>query len=391
MVRPTELPGGAGAQIDAGLTISLCGLAGCRKPGIGGTPKSLSAIMGIVRTVRSDWRRLPARVEKAVTDMGIELQRQVLDDDLFLLALTRLDESSPARQVLEAEGVTADVLLARIRTGGDGGTSARLGMTYGPAYYSMRGRADAFAAALGDGTITPEHVLLALLWDGSSAASQVLWGLDASRERMVEGLRAKGVPVPPAPLPPQHEMEIGERVWFDRDQVPAVIDKLRATVPPGTHWGFNYEGDRAWAMADASVDLEALVAEALPPAVEVRRLDHVQLAMPAGGEDDARAFYAGLLGFTEVPKPAHLAGRGGAWFEAGEAHLHLGVDPDFRPARKAHPALLVRGLHELAATLRAAGATVVDADPGQVYVDDPFGNRVELVERGDTLGDRRST
>ena len=123
----------------------------------------------------------------------------------------------------------------------------------------------------------------------------------------------------------------------------------------------------------------------LPPPVEVLRLDHVQLAMPAGGEDDGRAFYAGLLGVTEVPKPDHLAARGGCWFTAGEAQIHLGVDPDFRPARKAHPALLVRGLSELTDRLRDAGVPVTDGDPGQFYVDDPFGNRVELRQEGDTL------
>jgi hypothetical protein len=149
--------------------------------------------MGNVRTVRADWRRLPASVDKKVTDIGAEFQREVLGDDLFLLALTQLEPESPARQVLEEAGVTADVLLSRIRTGGDGGKSAKLGMTYAPAYYLMHGRADAFAAALGDGTITPEHVLLALLWDGRSAASQILWGLGVSREALVEGLRQRGV------------------------------------------------------------------------------------------------------------------------------------------------------------------------------------------------------
>jgi catechol 2,3-dioxygenase-like lactoylglutathione lyase family enzyme len=338
-----------------------------------------------VRTVRAEWRGLPAKVHKAVTDIGVELQRQVLGDDLFLLALTRLDPGTPARQVLEAERVTAEVLLPRIRTDGDGGAPAGHGMTYAPAYYLMHGRADAFAATLGDGTITPEHVLLALLWDGSSHSSQILWGLGASRERLVDGLRARGLPVPQAPVPPQREMDLSERVWFDRDQVRAVVDYARAHVPPGTHWGFNYDGDRAYMSAESSVDLEALVAAALPPAVDIRRLDHVQLAMPAGREDDARAFYAGHLGISEVPKPDHLAARGGCWFEAGDAHLHLGVDPDFRPARKAHPALLVRGLTALTERLRAAGVPVTEGDPGQVYVDDPFGNRVELLERGGTL------
>jgi catechol 2,3-dioxygenase-like lactoylglutathione lyase family enzyme len=112
-------------------------------------------------------------------------------------------------------------------------------------------------------------------------------------------------------------------------------------------------------------------------------IDHVQLAMPAGREAEARAFYAGLLGMPEVPKPAELAPRGGAWFESARVKIHLGVDPEFRPARKAHPALLVRGLAELAARLRAAGCRVAD-DPVdgrlRVYVDDPFGNRLELID-----------
>ncbi|HET9071409.1 MAG TPA: VOC family protein [Acidimicrobiales bacterium] len=116
----------------------------------------------------------------------------------------------------------------------------------------------------------------------------------------------------------------------------------------------------------------------------VRRIDHVQLAMPAGGEDRARAFYAGLLGIPEQPKPAHLARRGGCWFERGELKLHLGVEADFRAARKAHPALLVDDLPALVAGLRAAGVAVGDDEPlpgyRRVYVDDPFGNRIELLE-----------
>lgn len=382
MVGPTEFLAGWN-PVCAGPTISLCGLAGCRPQSVGNSAQSLSAIMGTVRTVRSTWRRLPAQIERTVIDTGLEMRRQVAGDDLFLLALARLAPESPTRQVLEAEGVTAEVLLERIRTEGDGGTASGNGMTYAPAYYLMHGRADAFAATLGDGTITPEHVLLALLWDAGTHASQILWGLGVRREALVDGLRARGVPVPAAPVPPQREMELGEQVWFDRDQVRAVIDRLR-TLPSGTHWGFNYEGDRAWASAESSVDLEALVAEALPPVVEVRRIDHVQLAMPPGREDDATAFYAGLLGLTQVPKPERLAGRGGRWFEQGDARVHLGVDPDFRPARKAHPALLVRGLSALAERLRAAGVATVDGDDG-IYVEDPFGNRVKLLERGDTL------
>jgi catechol 2,3-dioxygenase-like lactoylglutathione lyase family enzyme len=113
-------------------------------------------------------------------------------------------------------------------------------------------------------------------------------------------------------------------------------------------------------------------------------VDHVQLAMPAGREAEARAFYAGLLGIPERAKPGALAARGGAWFESGPLKLHLGVDPDFRPARKAHPGLLVRGLEALIGELRRAGYAVAADEPLEgylrVYVDDPFGNRLELME-----------
>ena len=112
-------------------------------------------------------------------------------------------------------------------------------------------------------------------------------------------------------------------------------------------------------------------------------IEHVQLAMPAGDEGDARVFYAVLLGIPEVPKPPELAMRGGVWFEAGALKIHLGVEADFRPARKAHPALLVGDLSALVERLRAAGVEVRD-DPLEghyrVYVADPFGNRIELLE-----------
>jgi len=113
-------------------------------------------------------------------------------------------------------------------------------------------------------------------------------------------------------------------------------------------------------------------------------LDHVQLAMPAGEEEHARAFYAGLLELPEVPKPPHLARRGGVWFEHGNLKLHLGVEEGFRPARKAHPAFLVSGLSELIDVLTEAGFAPTEDEPlegyARVYVSDPFGNRIELME-----------
>ena len=113
-------------------------------------------------------------------------------------------------------------------------------------------------------------------------------------------------------------------------------------------------------------------------------IDHVQLAMPPGNEGAARAFYVGLLGFDEAVKPPALAGRGGAWFESGQVKLHLSVDADFRPARKAHPALLVDDLSVLVACLEAAGIAigrdVALEGYGRVHVHDPFGNRIELMQ-----------
>ena len=116
---------------------------------------------------------------------------------------------------------------------------------------------------------------------------------------------------------------------------------------------------------------------------EVLALDHVQLAMPPGGEDAARAFYDGLLGLPEVPKPAPLAVRGGCWFARGGVRIHLGAEPGFRPAEKAHPAFTIADLDGLAAALAAAGHRVDwdDELPGvrRCYTDDPFGNRIELI------------
>lgn len=110
-------------------------------------------------------------------------------------------------------------------------------------------------------------------------------------------------------------------------------------------------------------------------------LDHVQLAMPAGGEDAARRFYGDLLGLIEVAKPEPLRASGGVWFEPG---LHLGIEAGFRPARKAHPGLRMADLDAAAARLEAAGADVEwdERWPGvrRLYTHDPFGNRLELLE-----------
>ena len=113
-------------------------------------------------------------------------------------------------------------------------------------------------------------------------------------------------------------------------------------------------------------------------------LDHVQLAMPAGREADARAFYSGVLGLAEVEKPEPLRSRGGCWFGGDGVAVHLGIEARFAPARKAHPAFLVADLDAAAARLAAAGAPVVPdvALPGvrRLYTADPFDNRIELIQ-----------
>lgn len=113
-------------------------------------------------------------------------------------------------------------------------------------------------------------------------------------------------------------------------------------------------------------------------------LDHVQLAMPAGRESEAEDFYGGLLGMEVIPKPEPLASRGGRWFASGDVQIHLGVDPDFRPARKAHPALVVADLDAVISALSVSGVGWQEDRelPGvrRGYIDDPFGNRIELID-----------
>ena len=119
-----------------------------------------------------------------------------------------------------------------------------------------------------------------------------------------------------------------------------------------------------------------------PGAVTILGIDHVQVAAPPGCEAEARAFYAGLLGLEELEKPEPLRARGGCWFKAGTAELHVGVEQPFAPARKAHPGLVVDDLAALVDRLAGAGiaATPDTSLPGvdRVYVADPFGNRLEL-------------
>ncbi len=116
----------------------------------------------------------------------------------------------------------------------------------------------------------------------------------------------------------------------------------------------------------------------------VARIDHIQIAAPEGCETAAREFYGSLLGMKEIEKPPVLRARGGCWFACGTQQLHIGVEREFRPAKKAHPAFAVVRIEELREALRARGMKTVDDDnlPGanRFYAEDPWGNRLEFVE-----------
>jgi catechol 2,3-dioxygenase-like lactoylglutathione lyase family enzyme len=120
--------------------------------------------------------------------------------------------------------------------------------------------------------------------------------------------------------------------------------------------------------------------------MNILSIDHVQIAMPAGEEEKARDFYVNLLGFSEIAKPPELAKRGGAWFQSENVQLHLGVEADFKPARKAHPAFLVDDLEALITNVQRAGYETDTSQPPldgykRAHVFDPFGNRIELMEK----------
>lgn len=118
--------------------------------------------------------------------------------------------------------------------------------------------------------------------------------------------------------------------------------------------------------------------------MRIEGINHVQLAMPEGEEPAARNFYSGLLGIPEIQKPDNLVKRGGCWFERDALKIHLRVERDFRPAKKAHPALTVTDLSSLTKRLKDAGVEIIDDEPlagyNRCYINDPFGNRIELME-----------
>jgi len=124
----------------------------------------------------------------------------------------------------------------------------------------------------------------------------------------------------------------------------------------------------------------------------ITRLDHIQLAMPPGEEEQARGFWNGLLGLTEEVKPEPLASRGGCWFRSDDIIVHIGVEKNFAPQKKAHPAFCVDDLDGLAERLAAAGCSVVWdealSNRRRFYTEDPFGNRIEFLANGDGFGQK---
>jgi proline iminopeptidase len=183
------------------------------------------------------------------------------------------------------------------------------------------------------------------------------------------------------------------RPRWPMDQVVALVPHGRMEVIHGAgHWPWRTHPRETVAIIEAFLGgASSIVADwrnvKKTDPIDYAGIDHVQIAMPAGREDEARRFYAGVLGLHEVAKPPGLAGRGGCWFANadGRVNLHLGVEPEFRAARKAHPALAVGDLDALRQRLAHAGAKVIDDDTIDVrrfYTADPFGNRIELVEAG---------
>ena len=195
------------------------------------------------------------------------------------------------------------------------------------------------------------------------------------------------------PPPGGHHVTWHTVIWDDEAQTAAVEYSYEghhryhgtAIVRPGSDGRIALW--REWQHLDDAQDWDSRI---LGPAADpslLASIDHVQLGMPPGDEDTARAFYGTILGLREVPKPVFMAGRGGAWFVGRSVAVHLGVEPEFRAAPKAHPAFVVDDLTAVRGALTVAGIAIVEDDAGlpvaRCYMRDPFGNRIELVDAAD--------
>ena len=242
------------------------------------------------------------------------------------------------------------------------------------------------AAEFGQNYIGTEHILIGITSTPGSMATQILSALGASAATVhhnVEAALKRGVNQP------------GEMVF-----TPGAKRAIEMAFNEARLLNHNYVGTEhlllgiiceedglgARVLRDLNVDRKAVrdrAAMIVREKAPFSTYDHVQLAMPAGKEDLARSFYAGVLGMTEIPKPPERSKRGGVWFASDNVALHLGVDPDFRAAEKAHPALLCNDFAGLLTRLRDAGIDLlIESAPGGIdhgYVHDPFGNRIELI------------
>jgi Cysteine-rich CPCC/Clp amino terminal domain, pathogenicity island component len=201
-----------------------------------------------------------------------ELRHEWLGGDHFLLALLRPADESLAGQALRACGLTHDAYAREFARGLEEAEEAKPGRAErkkrghiqpNPAAYTMMGRAEGLAAALGAAEAGPEHVLLSIIWDPQSPTTCVLNRLDTNREEIADHLRAAGVPLPAGGLPPLKQRRWGEKVVVPIEQLQA-LTALPKLLPPGAHYGFNHDGkDSAWLIASEEVDLPRYIAFAL--------------------------------------------------------------------------------------------------------------------------------
>ncbi|HEV3154866.1 MAG TPA: Clp protease N-terminal domain-containing protein [Candidatus Baltobacteraceae bacterium] len=256
------------------------------------------------------------------------------------------------------------------------------------------------AENLGHNYIAPEHIVIAIAGEGAGDAARVLRDLGVTKSALIDRVRET--------MPPSDGHSEGEHFFTpaakrgierafnearDRDNNYISCEHLLLGMLR------EYPGNSDGIFAEFAITYDAVterLRDSMPrgrmPGTEpdresagpFRTIDHIQLAMPAGQEQIARMFYVGILGMQELPKPAHLAARGGAWFASGPVQVHLGVDADFHPATKAHPALKCRDYRTLIGELREKAVPVEEVPRGddeteRAYIADPFGNRIELV------------
>jgi len=242
------------------------------------------------------------------------------------------------------------------------------------------------AMEAGNHHVGTEHILIGLASAPNSAAAKLLAELGAAPDEILEAARKFIGSEAPATVDefvftPNAKRAIERAFAEARDLEKTYIGSehlllgLLGTKGAGSRLlgGFNVD------IAHLRKKAAEIVSQ---PAISFA-FDHVQLAMPAGKEEEARSFYRDLLGLTEVRKPPHLQARGGVWFAGGSMQLHLGVDPNFQPTSKAHPAMRCREFTAITVRLRNAGIAVqtepYESGLKHAYIDDPFGNRIELI------------